>query len=115
MNELDLFLTHLFCNIENVDITLTKRMKYGYRHYYLNVNIEKEGEDNLNKSSSFGTTYLSNLTHITDFSIVIDNRNRCIDIFSNMDSIVVENQELVDKWTEVFEKYIQDSLEKNVE
>lgn len=111
MNELDLFLTHLFCNIESEDITLSKKMKYGYRHYYLNVNVEKESNEGDNKvKSSFGGTYLS----ITDFSIVIDNRNKCIDIFSNMDSIVVENEELVNKWTEVFEKHIQDSLEKEV-
>jgi hypothetical protein len=105
MNELDLFLTHLFCNIDDEDITLSKKMKYGYRHYYLNVKVEQENE----KDDTNGF-YLG----VSDFTIVIDNRNKCIDVFSNMDSIVVEDTILVEKWTNIFEKYIQDNLEKTI-
>ena len=114
MNELDLFLTHLFCNIENEDITLSKKMKYGYRNYYLNVNVEKEAEteDTGNKSISSNTYY--SLAGGGDFSITIDNRNKCIDIFSNFDNITVESEYLVNKWTEIFEDYIKNGLEKEV-
>ena len=111
MNELDLFLTHLFCNIENEDITLSKKMKYGYRHYYLNINVEKEAEDTSNNTIS--NKYYS-LTSGGDFSIVIDNRNKCIDIFSNFDNLTIESEELVNKWTEIFEEYIKNGLEKEV-
>lgn len=111
MNELDLFLTHLFSNIENEDITLSKKMKYGYRHYYLNINVEKEGEDTGNKSIS--NTYYS-LTGGGDFSITIDNRNKCIDIFSNFDNLTIESEDLVNKWTEIFEEYIKNGLESEV-
>jgi hypothetical protein len=110
MNELDLFLTHLFSNIENEDIILSKKMKYGYRHYYLNVNVEKEDKEDKNSINNSGI-YLSGGG---DFCITIDNRNKCIDIFSNFDNIVVEDKDLVDKWTEIFEEYIQTSLEKEV-
>jgi hypothetical protein len=109
MNELDNFLTHLFANIDNEAICLSKKMKYGYRHYYLNVNVEKEEKEDKNSINS--GIYLSG----GDFTIVIDNRNKCIDIFSNMDTIVVEDTELVEKWTNIFEEYIQDNLEKTVE
>ena len=108
MKELDNFLTHLFCNIESEDITLSKKMKYGYRHYYLNVKVEDESEKDTTLNN------ISGLHLSTDFAIVIDNRNKCIDIFSNMDNIVVEDTELVEKWTNIFEKYIQDNLEKTV-
>jgi hypothetical protein len=49
-----------------------------------------------------------------DFSITIDNRNKCIDIFSNFDNITVESEDLVNKWTEIFEDYIKNGLEKEV-
>ena len=110
MNELDLFLTHLFTNIDNKDIILSKKMKYGYRHYYLNVNVEKEDKEDKNSINNSGI-YLSGGG---DFCITIDNRNKCIDIFSNFDNIVVEDKDLVDKWTEIFEEYIQTGLEKEV-
>lgn len=111
MNELDLFLTHLFCNIENEDITLSKKMKYGYRNYYLNVNVEKEVEQDNNSVNNSGI-YLSGFNG--DFSIVIDNRNKCIDIFSNFDNLTIESEDLVNKWTEIFEEYIKNGLEKEV-
>ena len=106
MNELDSFLTHLFNNIESEDITLSKKMKYGYRHYYLNIKVEQQEETEI--------SFSKNGLYISDFTIVIDNRNKCIDIFSNMDTIVVEDTELVEKWTNIFEQYIQDNLEKTV-
>jgi hypothetical protein len=106
MNELDLFLTHLFTNIDNKDIILSKKMKYGYRHYYLNIKVEQQEETEI--------SFSKNGLYISDFTIVIDNRNKCIDIFSNMDNIVVEDTELVEKWTNIFEEYIQDNLEKTV-
>ena len=111
MNELDNFLTHLFNNIESEDITLSKKMKYGYRHYYLNVNVQKEEKEDKNSTNNSGI-YLSGGGG--DFCITIDNRNKCIDIFSNFDNIVVEDKDLVDKWTEIFEQYIQTGLEKEV-
>lgn len=111
MKELDLFLTHLFANIDGKDITLSKKMKYGYRHYYLNVNVEKEKEETDKNSVNNSGIYSLNGS---DFSITIDNRNKCIDIFSNFDSIVIEDKDLVDKWTEIFEDYIQKDLEKEV-
>jgi hypothetical protein len=110
MNELDLFLTHLFSNIESEDITLSKKMKYGYRHYYLNVKVEEENQKDTNSNNTSGLHFVGS----TDFAIVIDNRNKCIDVFSNMDNIVVEDTELVEKWTNIFEEYIQDNLEKTV-
>jgi hemerythrin-like domain-containing protein len=113
MNELDLFLTHLFCNIENEDITLSKKMKYGYRNYYLNVNVEKESETEDTNNNSIGNKYYS-LTSVGDFCITIDNRNKCIDIFSNFDNLTVESEDLVNKWTEIFEDYIKNGLEKEV-
>ena len=112
MNELDLFLTHLFCNIEDENITLSKKMKYGYRHYYLNVNVEQENEKVDTKNNS-GTFYPI-ASGLTDFAIVIDNRNKCIDIFSNMDNVVVEDILLVEKWTNIFEEYIHNNLEKTI-
>ena len=112
MKELDLFLTHLFDNIDGKDISLTKKMKYGYRHYYLNVNVEKEKQEEDKNSVNNSGIYLSG--SIGDFSITIDNRNKCIDIFSDFDSIVIEDEVLVNKWTEIFEEYIQKDLEKEV-
>jgi len=111
MKELDLFLTHLFVNIDGKDISLSKKMKYGYRHYYLNVNVEKEEQEDKNSVNNSG---IYSFTGSGDFCITIDNRNKCIDIFSNFDNIVVEDKDLVDKWTEIFEDHIQKGLEKEV-
>lgn len=112
MKELDLFLTHLFVNIDGKDIILSKKMKYGYRHYYLNVNVEKEEKEDKNSVNNSGIYSFTGGSG--DFCITIDNRNKCIDIFSNFDNIVVEDKDLVDKWTEIFEDHIQKGLEKEV-
>ena len=108
MNEIDNFLTFLFSNIENEDITLTKKMKYGYRHYYLNVRIENEEELNNHQTNSFINSY-------NDLSIQIDNRNKCIELYSGtLETVVIENEELVLKWTNIFEEYVANNLERDV-
>ena len=42
MKELDEFLTFLFENLEDERIEVTKKMKYGYRHFGVNVYLEKQ-------------------------------------------------------------------------
>jgi hypothetical protein len=47
-------------------------------------------------------------------SITIDNRNNCIEI-NSIEDIVIESEELVKKWSDIFERYLNDSLEEKVQ
>jgi hypothetical protein len=40
MNEIDEFLTFLYENIEDERIEVSKKMKYGFRHFGINLYLE---------------------------------------------------------------------------
>lgn len=52
MNELDKFLIFLMENTDDDRINIWKKMKYGYRHYYISLHIDQEKEDSTGNISS---------------------------------------------------------------
>jgi hypothetical protein len=105
---LDSYIQFLMDNIEKDDrINLNKKMKYGFRHYCLTLSIDNE--DN--------TKSLSNQTYSfrESLEIYFDNRNKCIEINSfTEDSIIIENDELLNKWSEILEEYINRDIDSKI-
>lgn len=103
MQDIDELLEHLFSNIDDENVSLTKRMREGSSVYYLNIKLDTG--DNTSK----------NCSSYDDFSIVVDSRSNCLDIFSNIDNIVVESEELCKKWSKVFDDYLSKNLSERLQ
>ena len=82
-------------------------MKYGYRHYHITVLIKHEINSAINKSM---------YNSYNQLSITLDNRNKCIVVSSseNEETITIENEETLNKWSDIFEEYLSKNLEDNV-
>jgi hypothetical protein len=104
---LDNYIQFLMDNIDKDSrISLTKKMKYGYRHYYLILNIDTVDE---------GKNSKQNFTFREILEIYFDNRNKCIEINSfDEDSIIIENEELLNKWNKILEEYINKDVDTKV-
>ena len=105
MEELDRFLHFLLENIDDNRVALLKKMKYGFKHYYISFNIDQLDE---------GRKVLFNRNSL---SITIDNRNNCIDIDSEIDnkSMVIEDEEFVKKWSDILDEYLNREITKKIE
>jgi len=97
--------------IDNIDkdgrISLSKKMKYGFRHYCLTLSIDNE--DN--------TRSLSNQTYSfrESLEIYFDNRNKCIEVNTfTEDSIIIENEDLLNKWNPILEEYINKDVDQKL-
>jgi hypothetical protein len=102
MDKIDKFIQFLFERIDDDAISVSKKMKYGHRYYYLYLNLDSE-EDN-----RFGINITSSM------SIIIDNRNKCIEV-NSINELVIESEELVSKWSDIFEEYISSNLDENIQ
>lgn len=111
MNEIDEFLTFLYENLEDERIEVSKKMKYGFRHFGINLYLENKTESDVTYNGSTG--------QITDNSynsiqILIDCRNNCIELNVNMDDVVIEDIDLTQKWADLLEEYLNNRLENKV-
>jgi hypothetical protein len=111
MNEIDEFLAFLYDNIEDERIEVSKKMKYGFRHFGINLYLENKTESDVTYNGSTG--------QITDNSynsiqILIDCRNNCIELNVNMDDVVIEDIDLTQKWADLLEEYLNNKLENKV-
>lgn len=106
---LDEFINFIIEHKDDSRISISKKMKYGYRHYYITLSIDEEPKKDGSVSShpSFHYRFSDSL------EICIDNRNKCIEmIYDNGSSnIVVEDDSLVEKWS----KKIDDLLNQNID
>lgn len=101
MKQLDEIIQLLLDNIETDDrISLEKRIKYGCRHYYLQLEID---EDKTQKNINF---FRDNL------EIHFDGRNKCIEV-TGQDNlpVIIEDEEMLNRWSSVFEKIIESNLD----
>lgn len=104
MNEIDNFISFLFSNIDNENVNITKKMKYGFQFFYLNVLLENDKPSEYNYAS------------YDDLSIIIDNRNKCIEICSGAyNAIIIEDLDLVNKWSEIFNNFYNSTLNRDIE
>ena len=108
MKEIDEFLQFLLDHESDERISFTKKMKYGYRYYYVNFNIDEKPEEETKNQSYSLRGY-----RITDsIEIVIDNRNSCVEmIYENgSENIIIEDKDLLDKWSNILEEYINKDI-----
>lgn len=105
MNQVNEFIQLLLDNLENdVRITLSKRIKYGCRHYYLSLDID---EDKTQKNQNFFRDV---------FEIHFDNRNGCIELNGyDEEPVIIEDLELLKKWSDILEDKISKNLESMIE
>lgn len=112
MNEIDEFLTFLYDNIEDERIEVSKKMKYGFRHFGINLYLEnKEPDTTINGSTGQVLTENSSYSSI---HILVDCRNNCIEFNVNMDDVVIEDIDLTQKWADLLEEYLNNKLENKV-
>ena len=106
MDEINKFLNFINENLDDERISVSKEMKYGYRHYHISVLIKHE------KNSINSKVYNS----YNQLSITLDNRNKCIVISNseNEETITIENEETLNKWSDIFEEYLSRNLDDNV-
>ena|ERR1039457_2111108 len=103
MKELDKFLRFIIENLDDKRIEIYKKMKYGYRHYYISIEIDLEDKK-------------GNPIHYRDKMIIsIDNRNNCIEIEDdNGNNIIFENDEMVKTWTNILEEHLSKDSDNKV-
>lgn len=110
MNEIDEFLTFLYENIEDERIEVSKKMKYGFRHFGINLYLENKESDTIINSSTGQLTDSS----YNSIQILIDCRNNCIELNVNMDDAVIEDIDLTQKWADLLEEYLNNKLDNKV-
>lgn len=106
MEKVDKLLDFLLENINDKRILVHKKMKYGFRYYYLQFTID---EDPTNKSNN---TY----QYRDMMEIVFDNRNQCIEVYGGDEdfSLIIEDTELLKKWSDILENIVSNNLEERV-
>lgn len=107
MEKLDKFLEFFIENLDDKRISISKKMKYGYRYYYITFIVD---EDPVKKSSQHIYQYRDNM------EVIFDNRNQCIEVFGGDESypLIVEDKELLTKWSSILEEIINKNLEERV-
>jgi len=114
MKELDEFLTFLFENLEDERIEVTKKMKYGYRHFGVNVYLENIEEDSINHTISSNSSKMFTNSSYNNINIMVDCRNKCIDFNVNMDEVVIEDDIFTEKWANILDEYLNNRIENKV-
>lgn len=114
MKEIDEFLQFLLEHESDERISFSKKMKYGYRYYYISFNIDEKPEDDTNKNSSYGSLRGYRITD--SIEIVVDNRNTCIELIydNSMENVIIEDKKLVDKWSKILEDHINNDVSTKV-
>ena len=104
MEELDRFLHFLLENIDDRRVHISKKVKYGFQHFYLTFNIDQVDKDG------------QKLYHNNILSITIDNRNNCIDIDSEINgkSIVIEDENFVKKWSTILDEFLSREITQKI-
>jgi hypothetical protein len=115
MKEIDEFLQFLLEHESDERISFSKKMKYGYRYYYISFNIDEKPEDDNKKNKSY-TNSLKSYMISDSIEIIIDNRNICIELLhdNGIENIIIEDGELVDKWSDILEEYINKNVSTKV-
>jgi hypothetical protein len=107
MQKIDKFLEFFIENLDDKRISVSKKMKYGYRYYYINFMVDEDPTKNQQNSIY---QYRDNM------EIIFDNRNVCIEIYGGDESntIIVEDKTLLEKWSSILEEIVNRNLEDRV-
>lgn len=104
MEEIDKFLQFLYKHIEDERIRVSKEIHYGMRSYHIDLILEQEVKN-------------QNFSSFNELRITIDNENQCISMYNSYydtTSTTIESKILVEKWSNIFEQYLENNIEDNV-
>lgn len=106
MEEINKFLNFIQDNLKDDRISVYKEMKFGHRYYY--ISILTQTDKNKNNNISFNS--------YNQLSITLDNRNKCVVMNTTEEerSITIEDEKLLNKWSEIFEKYLNQNIDKDI-
>jgi len=106
-NEIDEFIEFIMNNKDDERVTIQKDIKYGHKNYWITFDIDSEPKTKSN--TNWGTIS-------GRMSIHFDRRNEAIFFSSDhtdISSIAIEDKELLDKWCNIIEEYIESNLKSN--
>lgn len=98
MVELEEFLNFVLENLYDPRVEFFKKMKYGYRHYHINITLKYPDDDHSISRDS------------KTLQIIVDCRNSCIEIGRWEELLVFENYDLTKKWADKFEEIYNNNL-----
>ena len=109
MDKIDKFFHFFLENIDDKRISVSKKMKYGYRYYYITFTIDEEPATKQKSNHSY-FQYKENM------EIIFDNRNSCIEIYGGKEEhpIIIENKDLLEKWSQILEEIVNKNIEERV-
>jgi len=104
MEKVDKFIEFLIDNRSDSRIKISKKIKYGFRCYFLVFEIDPAPDKN--------TPY----PYRERMEIIFDGRNRCIEVYREDEEnpIVIENDTLLDKWSNKIEEILSENIEDKV-
>ena len=108
MEKVNSLLEFLLENIEDKRFSVYKKYKYGFKNYYLNFYVD---EDPVTKQTQ------QNIYQFRDgLEIVFDNRNKCIEIYGGSEEhpMIVEDEVLLEKWSNILEEIVSRNLEERI-
>jgi hypothetical protein len=114
MKKIDELLQFLWERKEDERVYISKDIKYGHRNYYIKMEIDDEPEpidNSSNPKPSYGTLRGIFKGYGNTLSVHIDNRNNCI-VLNYNESIVIEDDTIVQKWSSILEEYITNNNEE---
>ena len=106
-NEIDEFIEFIMNNKDDERVTIQKDIKYGHKNYWITFDIDSEPKTKSN--TNWGTIS-------GRMSIHFDRRNEAIFFSSDhtdISSIAIEDKDLLDKWCNIIEEYIESNLKSN--
>lgn len=108
MDKIDKFLEFFIENIDDKRISVSKKMKYGFRYYYINFMVDEDPTIKNQHNSLY--QYRDNM------EIIFDNRNKCIEVFGGDENypLIVEEPILLEKWSNILEEIVSENLEDRV-
>lgn len=106
MSEINKFLNFIKEHLDDDRISISKEIKFGFRYYNISLLLEQESKNKI-QNTTFNNSF-------NELDIQIDNRNKCIVINNFDNSVTIEDEELVKKWSDVFEKHLNQNLEKDI-
>lgn len=104
MIEIDNFLNFILEHKEDEKIDIIKKKKFGYRLFTVTLSIDSE-------------EIIRNSHVFTDaLEIIVDERNKCFEILYNhgSDNFIVENEELVAKWSNKLDQILNENISTKI-
>ena len=92
MKNLENFLDYVIENFDDERIHISKKVKYGFRHYSVSINLPTKNS--------------------RDITIIVDTKNNTLEVGYDFGiNVILESQDLTKKWADILEKKYSEDLE----